>query len=66
MFPGPTELHLIGCLIELIWSLKSKSNTLTPKNQIADILTKGYFTRDEWIFRVCLTLVISVLQIALK
>ena len=27
---------------------KSKSNTLTPKNQLADILTKGNFTRDEW------------------
>ena len=26
-----TELHLIGCLIELIWTPKSKSNTSTPK-----------------------------------
>ena len=31
MFPEPTELHLIGCSIELIWTPKSKSNTLTPK-----------------------------------
>ena len=39
---------LIGCSIELTWTQKSKSNTLTPKNQLADILTKGNFTRDEW------------------
>ena len=26
-----TELHLIGCSIELIWTPKSKSNTSTPK-----------------------------------
>ena len=30
-FPEPTELLLIGCLIESIWTPKSKSNTLTPK-----------------------------------
>ena len=29
--PGPTEMHLIGCSIELIWTPKSKSNTSTPK-----------------------------------
>ena len=48
MFPGLTELRLIGCLIELIWTPKSKSNTSTPENQLADILTKGNITRDEW------------------
>ena len=31
MFPEPTELLLIGCSIESIWTPKSKSNTLTPK-----------------------------------
>ena len=31
MFPEPTELLLIGCLIESIWITRSKSNTLTPK-----------------------------------
>ena len=31
MFPEPSELHLIGCLIELIWTPKSKSSTSTPK-----------------------------------
>ena len=31
MFPEPAKLHLIGCLIGLIWTPKSKSNTSTPK-----------------------------------
>ena len=31
MFPEPTELLLIGCLIESIWTPRSKSSTLTPK-----------------------------------
>ena len=54
MFPEPTELLLIGCLMESIWTPRSKSNTLTPKNQLADILTKGKFTRDEWNHLLCL------------
>ena len=54
MFPEPTELRLIGCLIESIWAPKSKSNTLTPKTQLADILTKGNFTGDEWNHLLCL------------
>ena len=31
MFPEPTVLLLIGCLIELIWIPKSKSSTSTTK-----------------------------------
>ena len=31
MFPKLTELFLIGCSIELIWTPKYKSNTSTPK-----------------------------------
>ena len=54
MFPGLTELLLIGSSIELIWTPKSKSNTSTPKNQLADIMTKGSFTRDEWNHLLCL------------
>ena len=42
-----TEWLLIGYSIESIWTPKSKSNTFT-KNQLADILTKGNFKRDEW------------------
>ena len=48
MFPELTELLLIGCSIELIWIPRSKSNYIDTKNQLADILTKRNFTRDEW------------------
>ena len=48
MFPGPTELRLIGCLIQSIGTPRSKSKYIDTKNQLADILTKGNFTRDEW------------------
>ena len=41
---GQAELHLICCSIELIWIPQSKSNTSTPKTQVADILTRGNFT----------------------
>ena len=54
MFPGLTELLLIGCLIEVIWSPNFKPNTSTPKNQLGDILTKGNFTCDEWNHLLCL------------
>ena len=54
MFPEPTELLLIGYWIKSTWTPKSKSSTLTPKNQLADILTKGNFTRDEWNHLLCL------------
>ena len=42
-FPEPTELLLLGCSIELIWTPKSKSNTSTPKTNSQTILTKGEF-----------------------
>ena len=54
MFPGLTELRLIGCSIELTWTQKSKSSTSTPKTNSLDILTKGNFTRDEWNHLLCL------------
>ena len=54
MFPEPTELRLIGCSIESISTPKSKSNTLTPKTQLADMLSKGNFTRYEWNHLWCL------------
>ena len=37
----PTELLLIGCLIESIWTPKSKSNTLTPRTN-----SKTYWQRE--------------------
>ena len=54
MFPGLTELHLIGCLIELIWTPKIQIKYIETKNQLADNLTKGNFTRDEWNHSLCL------------
>ena len=32
-FQNHTELLLIGCSIELIWTPRSKSNTLTPRTK---------------------------------
>ena len=48
MCPVPTGSRSIGYLTESIWTPKTKSNTLIPKTQLADILTKGSFARDEW------------------
>ena len=64
---GPTELLLIGCSIESIWTPKSKSNTLTPKTN-----SQTYWPREishvmnGIIFCVCWTLAISILQSVLK
>ena len=54
MFPGPTELLLIGYSIELIWTPKIQLKYIDTKNQLADIPTKGNFTRDEWNHLLCL------------
>ena len=54
MFPEPTELRLIGCSIESIWVPKFQIKNIDTKNQLADILTKGNFTRDEWNHLLCL------------
>ena len=52
MFPGPTGLRLIGYLIES--NSKIQMKYIDAKNQLADILTKGNFTRDEWNHLLCL------------
>ena len=52
--PEPTELLLIGCLIESIWTPKIQIKYIDTKNQLADILTKENFTRDEWNHLLCL------------
>ena len=41
MFQGPTELRLIG-------DSKIQIKYIDTKKQLADILTKGNFTRDVW------------------
>ena len=52
--PELTELLLIGFSIESIWTPKSTIKYIDTKNQLADILTKGNFTRDEWNHLLCL------------
>ena len=66
MFPGPTELRLIGCSIDLDSKIQIKC--IDTKTQLADILTKGNFTCDELesSFVFVSISAISVLQIVLK
>ena len=52
MFPEPTELLWLFDRINLTPKCKSIFND--TKNQLADILTKGNFTRDEWKHLLCL------------
>ena len=52
MFPGPTELLLIGGSIESILDPKIQIKYIDTKNQLSDILTKGNF--DEWNHLLCL------------
>ena len=54
MFSEPTELLLIGCSIESIWTPKFQIKYIDTKNQLADMLTKRNFTRDEWNHLLCL------------
>ena len=54
MFPGPTNLRLIGCSIEFNLDPKIQIKYIDTKNQLADMLTKGYFTRGEWNHFLCL------------
>ena len=66
MFPGPTELHLIGYLIELISIPRSNLNTSTPKTNLLTFWPNEVSrVMSGIICCACLTLVISVLQFAL-
>ena len=67
MFPGPTELRLIGYSIESTWTQKSKSSALTPKtnSQTCQPMEISHVTNGI-IFCVCSTLAISVPQFVLK
>ena len=48
MVHGPTELLWIGCLTGLIWAQKNQIRHTDTTHQLADMLTEGNFTRDEW------------------
>ena len=52
MFPGPTELR--DWLFDRInLDPKIQIKYIDTKNQLADMLTKGNFTRDEWNHLLC-------------
>ena len=42
-----SRTHRVTLDWESLWTHKSKANLLTPKEQLADMLTKGNFARDE-------------------
>ena len=66
MFPGLTELLLIGCLIELVWTPKIQIKYIDTKNQLAGILTKEISrVMSGIICCACSIFAISVLQFAL-
>ena len=44
----PTELLWIGCLTGLTGTFKIQIRYIDTKHQLADLLTKGNFSRDEW------------------
>ena len=50
---------MIGCSTELIWTQKNQIKYVDTKNQLADTLTKGSFSRDEWNRFLCLFNVMS-------
>ena len=56
MFPRLTELLLIGCSIESM-DPKIQIKYTDTRNQLADMLTKGNFTRDEWNHLLCLFII---------
>ena len=46
-------MRLICCSIELTWTQKIQIKYIDTKDQLADILTKGNFTFDEWNHLLC-------------
>ena len=67
MFPRPTELLLIGCSIESIWTTKSKLRILTPKTKSQTYWQSEIsHVMNGIIFCVCSTSAISVPPLVLK
>ena len=50
-----TESLLIGCFDRINLEPKIQIKYVDTKNQLADILTKGSFSRDEWNHLLCLS-----------
>ena len=67
MFPGPTELRLIGCSIESIWTQKNPNQVHRHQKPTCRLANQGKFhVTNGIIFCVCSTLANSVLQFVLK
>ena len=71
MFPEPTEVLLIGCSIRIDLDPRIQIKYIDTKNQHADILTKGNFTRDGWnrllcLFNICHFISINSLKVMSK
>ena len=65
MFRELIELLLIGCSIDLILIQRSKSNTSTPRTKLQTFWQRGISHMMSGIICwICLTLAISVLQVA--
>ena len=54
MFPGLTEFALDWLFDRINLDSKIQIKYIDTKSQLADILTKGNFTRDEWNHLFCL------------
>ena len=54
MFPEPREFALDWLFDRINLDLKIQIKYIDTKNQLADILTKGNFTRGEWNHLLCL------------
>ena len=54
MFPEFTEVALDGLFDRINLDPKIQINYIDTENPLADILTKGNFTRDEWNHLLCL------------
>ena len=54
MFPEPTEVVLDWLFDRINLDSKIQIKYIDTKNELADILTKGNFTRDEWNHLLCL------------
>ena len=46
--PEPTDLRWIGCLTGSTWTTYPNQTCWHQNKQLADMLTWGNFTRDEW------------------
>ena len=67
MYREPTELLLIGCLTELVWTPKFKSSMSTPNTNLQTYWQKGIsHAMSGTIFFICLTSAISAFSAALR